>query len=587
MRFAGGLPAILLGTAIVMVQVQVASALTPAEVAQQITVRIDGANTGSGVIIERQGSNYTVVTNWHVLQEKGNYTVYTQDGKQYTISQIKRLPNVDLAVFQFTSNQNYQVAQKGDSDQITLGKSIYVAGFPQGTSDLQFLSGSISSLVRNPKDGYGLVYAVNAFPGMSGGPILDEQGKLVGIHGLAKTRPDTNATTVYGIPLKTYLSLAPSAQPVATAPLANVRQQPKSSPPSSNSTRIAVSNQNAQFLKNSTYYVAFSPNGKTVVSDGGGKTINIWNLSTGQLTRPIVGYSLSVAFSPNGKLLAIGNDGDGDGNKTIKILNLSTGQIIHTLYGRYGGFKSVAFSPDGKILASGSWDGTIKIWNTSTGQLIRTLSGDSINVSSVAFSPDGKTLASGGQDKTIKIWNTSTGQLVRTLSGHSDQVNSVAFSPDGKILASGSQDKTIKIWNLSTGQVVRTLSGVDRRIEGVDRRIEEGVNSVAISPDGKILASSGNWDKTIRIWNLSTGQVIRTLSGDSDRVTSVAFNPDGKILASGGDNGIKIWNLATGQEISILKSHTGLVNLVAFSRDGRTLANGSSDATIKIWRLSE
>jgi tetratricopeptide (TPR) repeat protein len=216
MRFAGGLPAVLFGTAIVIVQVQVASALTPAEVAQQITVRIDGANTGSGVIIEHQGSNYTVVTNWHVVQEKGNYTVYTQDSKQYTISQIKRLPNVDLAVFQFTSNQNYQVAQKGNSDQVTLGKSIYVAGYPEGTSDLQFLSGSISSLVRNPKDGYALVYTVNAFPGMSGGPILDEQGKLVGIHGRVKTRPDTNATTVYGIPLKTYLSLISANLPVAT-----------------------------------------------------------------------------------------------------------------------------------------------------------------------------------------------------------------------------------------------------------------------------------------------------------------------------------------------------------------------------------
>jgi uncharacterized surface protein with fasciclin (FAS1) repeats len=145
-----------------------------------------------------------------VVQEKGNYTVFTQDGKQYSINQIKQLPNVDLAVFRFTSNQNYQVAEKGDSDQVTLGKNIYVAGFPQGTSDIQFLSGAISSIRKNPKNGYALVYAVNAFPGMSGGPIIDEKGKLVGIHGLAETRPDTSATTVLGIPLKIYLSLTPN-----------------------------------------------------------------------------------------------------------------------------------------------------------------------------------------------------------------------------------------------------------------------------------------------------------------------------------------------------------------------------------------
>ena len=282
MKFAGGLPAILVGAVIGMVQVQVASALTPAEVAQQITVRIDGggANTGSGVIIERQGSNYTVVTNWHVLQEKGNYTVYTQDGKQHTISQIKRLPNVDLAVFQFTSNQNYQVAEKGNSDQVTRGTTVHVAGYPEGTSDLQFLTGSISSLERNPKDGYALVYAVNAFPGMSGGPILDEQGKLVGIHGRVNTRPDTNATTVFGIPLKTYLSLASSAQPAAINP-----------PPVNTTTKFTLAKTLTghstkvikygyiSYIEGAVNSVAFSPDGRTLASGSSDATIKIWRLS--------------------------------------------------------------------------------------------------------------------------------------------------------------------------------------------------------------------------------------------------------------------------------------------------------------------
>jgi Trypsin-like peptidase domain len=245
-RLGGGLSAIFLGTAIGMVQIQIANALTPAEVAQQVTVRIGGANTGSGVIIEHEGNNYTVVTNWHVLQVKGNYTVFMQDGRQYSINQIKQLPNVDLAIFQFTSNQNYQVAQKGDSDQVTLGKSIYVAGFPQGTSDIQFLSGTISSIRKNPENGYALVYAVNAFPGMSGGPIIDEQGKLIGIHGRAETRPDTNATTVLGIPLKTYLSLIPNkistqARMDTSLPKPVLNQKPQNSsvPTSVSRTQVA------------------------------------------------------------------------------------------------------------------------------------------------------------------------------------------------------------------------------------------------------------------------------------------------------------------------------------------------------------
>lgn len=221
MRFAGGLSAVLLGTAIVIVQ-PVATALTPSEVseiAKQITVSIDGANTGSGVIIEHQGNVYNVVTCWHVVRLKGSYTVQTPDGKKYTFnnSQVKRFPGVDLAVFQFTSNVNYRVAEKGNSDQVALGTNISVAGYPQGTSDIDFRRGAISRLVTNPKDGYAFVYDIGGFPGMSGGAILDEQGKLVGIHGRATTRPDTNATTVYGIPLKTYLNIASANLPPAVA----------------------------------------------------------------------------------------------------------------------------------------------------------------------------------------------------------------------------------------------------------------------------------------------------------------------------------------------------------------------------------
>ncbi|BAY27998.1 WD-40 repeat-containing protein [Calothrix sp. NIES-2100] len=542
MRVAGVLTAVLFGATIVIVQ-PVATALTPSEVgsiAKQITVRIDGANTGSGVIIERQGNSYTVVTCWHVVQLEGNYTIQTPDGKKYSLqhSQVKRFPGVDLAIFQFTSNENYSVAEKGNSEQVTLGKTVHVAGFPQGTSDIDFRSGSISRLVTNPKDGYAFVYDIGGFPGMSGGAILDEQGKLVGIHGRATTRPDTNATTVYGIPLKIYLSLAASVQPVATAPTPKPTNPPVSTAPSAANFTLAET------------LIGHSQKVGLIFKEG---IVN------------------SVTFSPDSKTLV-----SGSGDKTIKIWNLATGQEIRTLNGHSYSVRSVAISPDGKTLASSSWDKTIKIWSLATGQEIRTLNGHSHWVKSVAFSPDGKTLASGSDDKTIKIWNLATGQEIRTLNGHSSWVYSIAFSPDGKILASGSWDKTIKIWNLATGQEIRTLN-----------RHSDWVHSVAFSPDGKTLAS-GSDDKTIKIWNLATGQEIRTLKGHSNLVNSVAFSPDGKTLASGSDDKtIKIWNLATGQEIRTLNGHSDTVNSVAFSPDGKTLASGSNDATIKIWRLSE
>ncbi|MEH2013189.1 MAG: trypsin-like peptidase domain-containing protein [Nostoc sp.] len=472
MKFAG-LSAILFGAAIVIIQPLVVAALTPSEasvIAQQITVRIDGANTGSGVILESQGNNYTVLTCWHVVQLEGSYTVQTSDGKQYTInhSQVKRLPNVDLAVFQFTSNQNYFVAKKGNSEQVKLGTNVYVAGYPQGTSDIDFRRGSISRVVTKPNNGYAFIYDIGGFPGMSGGPILDEQGKLVGIHGRATTRPDTNATTVYGIPLKTYLSFAPSTPPV-------------------NANNLSSKFILVKTLKADSNSVTLSPDGKTSASSAG-ETIKIWNVATGQEITTLQGHSgtvYSVTFSPDGKTLA-----SGSWDETIKIWNVATGQEITTLQGHSSIVMSVTFSPDGKTLASGSGDKTIKIWNVTTGQEITTLQGNSSPVRSVAFSPDGKTLAS-GVDKTIKIWNVATGQEITILQGHSRNVLAVTFSPDGKTLASGSADETIKIWNVATGQEITTLQGHSNN-----------VTSVTFSPDGKTLAS-GSGDKTIKIWQLS------------------------------------------------------------------------------------
>ncbi|RAM49423.1 MAG: hypothetical protein C6Y22_22410 [Hapalosiphonaceae cyanobacterium JJU2] len=195
-------------------------ALTSSEIvsiAQQITVSIDGANNGSGVIIERQGESYTVLTNWHVVQTKGSYTVQTVDGKKYNITQVKQLPGVDLALVQFKSGQNYQLAEKGDSDTVAGGKTVYVAGYPAAIPgipgrEFQSLTAQISGRVSKPQDGYALLYTVEAFPGMSGGPILNEEGKLVGIHGLAGTVIGPGGgTATFGIPLNTYLSFVPGS----------------------------------------------------------------------------------------------------------------------------------------------------------------------------------------------------------------------------------------------------------------------------------------------------------------------------------------------------------------------------------------
>jgi WD40 repeat protein/tRNA A-37 threonylcarbamoyl transferase component Bud32 len=167
--------------------------------------------------------------------------------------------------------------------------------------------------------------------------------------------------------------------------------------------------------------------------------------------------------------------------------------------------------------------------------------------------------------------------LPKALKGHSSDVNSVAFSPDGKTLGSASDDKTIKLWNLASGEEIHTLEGHSNWIW-----------TVAFSPNSKILAS-GSADKTIKLWNVETGKLVRTLEGNTDGVTSVAFSPDGKTLASGAaskDMKIKLWNLETGKLVRTLEGHTDGVPSLAFSPDGKTLASGSWDKTIKLWNLN-
>lgn len=171
---------------------------------------------------------------------------------------------------------------------------------------------------------------------------------------------------------------------------------------------------------------------------------------------------------------------------------------------------------------------------------------------------------------------------IPTLTGHSGEVNTVAFSavsdslPSGvgQKIASGSDDKTIKVWNLNSRQIIRTLRGHSN-----------WVYSLAISSDGNTLIS-GSKDNTIKVWNLNTGQELRTLTGHSSYINSVVFSPDGKKIASGSyDKTIKVWNLTNGQ-VSTLSGHKSEVLAIAISPDGQKIASGSTDRTIKVWNLN-
>jgi S1-C subfamily serine protease len=191
----------------------------PSYIAKTITVRIDGANTGSGVIIEHQADRYIVLSNWHVVSSGGKLispklmTIQTTDGQKYPISakKIARVGKLDLAIIEFQSKRRYSTASIGNSDTLNEGELLYVSGWadpnPQfSTRTYQLLIGNLSGRIEKPQDGYALVYTVNALPGMSGGPVLNSRGNLVGINGRATVDLRTGTVnSVLGIDINRYL----------------------------------------------------------------------------------------------------------------------------------------------------------------------------------------------------------------------------------------------------------------------------------------------------------------------------------------------------------------------------------------------
>jgi WD40 repeat protein/transcriptional regulator with XRE-family HTH domain len=318
-----------------------------------------------------------------------------------------------------------------------------------------------------------------------------------------------------------------------------------------------------------TYSVAFSPDGQ-LLATGDNHLVYLWQVGDGQPRLILKGHTSrvwTVAWSPDGTILASGSEDQGG----IRLWDVETGDGLGALQAdSQHSFKSMAWHPDGHILASCGNSDKIWLWDLRRKECLKTLQGHSNWIVSVAWSPDGKILASSSQDQTIRLWDINTGTCLKTLLGHQNVVWSVAWDPDGKTLASGSEDQSIRLWDTQTGQCLKTLQA------------GSSVLSVDWSPDGVTLAS-GNANQRVIIWDTCAGRCLKTLQGHTNMIWSAVWSPNGQTLASGCDQTVRLWDVQQGKCVKTLQGYSNSVFTAAWSPDGQTFASSSGDKLIRLW----
>ena len=327
--------------------------------------------------------------------------------------------------------------------------------------------------------------------------------------------------------------------------------------------------------------VAFTPDGKHLVSAGHDKVVRVWDWQAGRIVRTLRGQVgpgdegriFAMALSSDGRRLAAAGQMTvpGQAEQRIRIYDLATGKLVQLLAGHTGKVVALAFSPDGTRLISGSQDRTAILWDLTNARALYRLERHKAEVYAVGFTPDGARVVTGSFDRTLRLWRVADGAPIAELKGHGEKVYALAVSPRDGSVASGSFDGEIRLWDGRTGRLLRPLANQGGALVG----------SLSFSPDGRWLLSSCGAGHSCSgrpqfIWDVSTGRTIQTYLKHDNVVLAAAVAPDGRLVATaGGDhNEIHIWDAQTGETKQVLRGTGAPVWAAGFAADGSRLAWG-------------
>jgi len=328
--------------------------------------------------------------------------------------------------------------------------------------------------------------------------------------------------------------------------------------------------------------VAFSPDGSTLASTSAEGTIRRWQFAPSKRLMPLRTFFGTIkgietlAWSRDGSRIATGGHG---GTVRLWAVDRPVPHCVHVIPA-HSAVHSVAFSPDSHSLATAGIDrqDALRIWDVTSGQPKTTLSEPATKSGKVAYAPNGDLIAVGDRTGIIRIWDVRQAddiRVVRFLRGHPASINALTFNPvNAGLLASCGRDLTVRLWDTDSGDELASLPAY-------------GANgAVQFDPTGRYLATEGA-QCSIVLWdlsNLSRPTQISTFESQANSPLSFAFHPDGSHLVSGSlDRTVRLWDAKSGEMIRTIGRHEGYVTSVTFSPDGQFVASAGTDNVAHIW----